>query len=139
MLNTTILLPMIALAALTFVVSFLIPLRRFNKKHALTQDDFAVGESTRVPIEVSLPNRNFANLFEAPVLFYPAVLAFYVTASADVIAVGLAWAYVALRTLHSIVHVTSNTVRFRALYYTFSMLVLMALWVLLAWKILMPA
>lgn len=134
--DTTILLPMLALAALTFIVSFLIPLRRFNRKHGLSQDDFAVGESERVPTEVSLPNRNFANLFEAPVLFYPAVLAFYVTGTAEVIAVGLAWAYVALRVLHSIVHVTTNVVRFRALYFTLSMLVLMALWGLLAWNIL---
>lgn len=134
--DTAILLPMLAMAALTFVIGFLIPLRRFNKKHGLGQDDFAVGESARVPTEVSLPNRNFANLFEAPVLFYPAVLAFYVTQTADVIAVALAWAYVAARTLHSIVHVTSNIVRFRALYFTLSMFVLMGLWGLLAWRIL---
>lgn len=137
--DTTILLPMLAMAALTFVVSFLIPLRRFSKKHGLSQDDFALGESARVPAEVSLPNRNFANLFEAPVLFYPAVLAFYVTGSTDVIAIGLAWGYVALRTLHSVIHVTSNTVRFRALYFTLSMLALIGMWGLLAWRILVPA
>jgi hypothetical protein len=134
--DTTILQPMLAMAALTFIVSALIPLRRFSKKHGLSQDDFAVGESARVPTEVSLPNRNFANLFEAPVLFYPVVLAFYVTGTAEVIAIGLAWAYVALRALHSIVHVTSNVVRFRALYFTLSMFVLMGLWGLLAWRIL---
>jgi hypothetical protein len=134
--DTAILLPMLALALLTFVVGVLVPIRRFNKKHGLGQDDFTLGESARVPAEVSLPNRNFANLFEAPVLFYPAVLTFYVTQSADIIAVGLAWAYVAARVLHSIVHVTSNIVRFRALYFTISMFVLMALWGLLAWRIL---
>ncbi len=133
--DTNILQPMIALAALTFVVGLLIPLRRFSKKHKLTQDDFAVGESARVPVAVSLPNRNFANLFEAPVLFYPVVLAFYVTAAADQIAVWMAWGYVGLRVLHTLVHVTSNTVRYRALFFTLSMLVLMALWGLLAWRI----
>lgn len=134
--DTTILLPMLAMAALTFVIGVLIPLRRFNKKHGLGQDDFALGESARVPTEVSLPNRNFANLFEAPVLFYPAVLAFYVTGTADVIAIALAWAYVVARALHSVIHVTSNIVRFRALYFTISMFLLMGLWGLLAWKLL---
>lgn len=136
MLDTAILLPMIALAALTFVVGILVPLRRFNKKHNLTTADFEIGESARVPAAVSLANRNFANLFEAPVLFYPAALAFYVTGTVDQIAVWLAWAYVALRVVHTLVHVTSNTVRWRALAFTFSMFVLMGFWALLAWRIL---
>lgn len=134
--ETAILSPMLALAFLTFVIGALVPIRRFSKKHKLTQADFELGESARVPAVVSLPNRNFANLFEAPVLFYPAMLAFYVTATADAVAVGLAWAYVALRAVHSIVHVTSNIVRWRALAFSLSMLALMGLWGLLAWRIL---
>lgn len=133
--ETAVLLPMLALAFLTFVIGALVPIRRFSRKHKLTQADFELGESARVPAVVSLPNRNFANLFEAPVLFYPAVLAFYVTGTADAVAVWMAWGYVALRALHSVVHVTSNIVRWRALAFSFSMLVLMALWGLLAWRI----
>lgn len=133
--ETTILLPMIAMAALTFVIGVLVPIRRFNRKHQLTMTDFEVGESPRVPREVSLANRNFANLFESPVLFYPAMLAFYVTATADSLAVWMAWAYVALRAVHSIVHVTTNVVRWRAMAFTLSMFALMGLWGLLAWRI----
>lgn len=133
--ETIILLPMIAMAALTFVIGALVPVRRFNRKHQLTMTDFELGESPRVPREVSLPNRNFANLFEAPVLFYPAMLAFYVTATADSLAVWMAWGYVALRAVHSIVHVTINVVRWRAMAFTLSMFVLMGLWGLLAWRI----
>ena len=134
--ETAILSPMLALAFLTFVIGALVPIRRFSKKHKLTQADFELGESARVPAVVSLPNRNFASLFEAPVLFYPAMLAFYVTATADAVAVGLAWAYVALRAVHSIVHVTSNIVRWRALAFSLSMLALMGLWGLLAGRML---
>lgn len=133
--DTAILLPMLAMAALTFVIGALVPIRRFNRKHQLSMADFELGESARVPLVVSLPNRNFANLFEAPVLFYPAMLAFYVTATADAVAVWMAWGYVALRALHSLVHVTTNVVRWRALAFSLSMLVLMALWGLLAWRI----
>ena len=32
--------------------------------------DFRYGESARVPGEVSIPNRNYMNLLELPVLFY---------------------------------------------------------------------
>ena len=134
--DTTILLPMIAMAILTIVVGALVPIRRFDRKHQLTFADFEFGESARVPREVALPNRNFANLFEAPVLFYPAMLAFHVTGTADAVAVWMAWIYVGLRLLHSIVHVTSNVVRWRALAFGLSMLVLTAIWLLLAWRVL---
>lgn len=35
--------------------------------------DFRVGESPDVPADVALPNRNFMNLLEMPVLFYAAL------------------------------------------------------------------
>ena len=133
--HTAILLPMLAMATLTFVIGAPAPIRRFNRKQQLSMADFELGESARAPAVVSLPNRNFANLFEAPVLFYPAMLAFYVTGTWDLVAVWMAWGYVALRALHSVVHVTSNIVRWRALAFSLSMLVLMALWGLLAWRI----
>src|ERR1700741_2796335 len=39
-----------------------------------TRDDFKFGESPAVPGDVSIPNRNFMNLLELPVLFYVAGL-----------------------------------------------------------------
>ncbi|MCE3288787.1 MAG: hypothetical protein K0R83_799 [Caulobacter sp.] len=66
------------------MVGTLAPLPRFSRKYQLTFADLEFGESARAPHEVALPNRNFVNLFEAPVLFYPAMLA---------------WIYVGLRAL----------------------------------------
>src|SRR4051812_21531445 len=125
-----ILFPMIALAALTFVVLLCVPYRRFKAAFArkVTAEDFICGESANVPAHVSIPNRNLMNLLEMPVLFYVACLAFYATRSADAVALCLAWVYVASRALHSLVHLTYNRVTHRLAVFALGTLVLIALW-----------
>ena len=75
--------------------------------------------------------RNFANLFELPVLFCVGALMAYVTAEVNVWLVGLAWLYVALRYAHTFVHLTSNPVMVRFSIYFASNVVLLAMWILL--------
>ena len=75
--------------------------------------------------------RHVQNHFEAPPLFYAAALFLYVTGSVTPLAVGLAWAYVGLRCVHSFIHLGSNDVRQRLLAYGASMIVLTSLWLLL--------
>ena len=133
--QAAILYPAIALAALTFVVLSLIPYQRFKATFFLKQvvvDDFKFGESKNVPPGVSIPNRNYMNLLELPMLFYVVCLAMFVTETVAPVAVGLAWAYVALRSVHSLVHLTYNKVMHRLTFFAFSNFVLMVLWVLLA-------
>ena len=127
----TIFAPMGALALLTFAVLGLIPLRRFRAAFAgqVGPDDFKFGESRRVPGHVSIPNRNYMNLLELPVLFYVACLVVYVIGKVDAWSLGLAWLYVALRIAHSIVHVTYNHVIHRMRVFALSVLVLLALWI----------
>src|SRR4029434_2943494 len=48
--------------------------------------------------------RHVQNHFEVPPLFYVAVLFLYATGSVTPLAVTLAWLYVALRAVHSFVH-----------------------------------
>ena len=121
---------MVALAALTFAVLLLIPLRRFRAGIAgqIRYDDFKYGESARVPPEVSIPNRNMMNLLELPVLFYVACLTYLVTDRVDTGALWLAWAYVGLRVVHSAIHVTYNRVRDRLVAFAASNVVLIMLW-----------
>ena len=127
----TILFPMAALAALTFAVLLIIPYKRIGAgfKGLVTWRDFKYGESAKVPPDVSIPNRNFMNLLEMPVLFYVACLTFYVTKRVDVATVVLAWAYVALRVAHSAVHLTYNRVRDRLYVYAASAFVLVMIWI----------
>ena len=46
-------------------------------------NDFRFGESAAVPAQVSMPNRNYMNLLELPMLFYVVCLILFVTAGAN--------------------------------------------------------
>ncbi|MCB1672929.1 MAG: MAPEG family protein [Gammaproteobacteria bacterium] len=128
---TSIFLPVSALVILTFVVLLLIPYKRImaslDKK--VTADDFAYGESKRVPGDVSLPNRNMMNLLEMPVLFYLLCLILFITGNVTPFFVNLAWVYFALRLAHSIVHLTYNKVLHRLACFGTSNLVLLVMWI----------
>src|SRR6266481_8113227 len=98
--------PMGTLALLTFSVLILIPIRRFRAGALgqVTAEDFKFGESVAVPGHVLIPNRNYMNLLELPMLFYVGSLMFFVTGKVDAVILAVAWAYVALRVAHSAIH-----------------------------------
>ena len=123
--------PMMALVAWTFTVLALIPFQRVRAalRKQVVADDFKLGESARVPPAVSIPNRNYMNLLELPVLFYAACLTLFVTSQVDSPAQALAWAYVALRLAHSLVHLSYNKVMHRLTFFAASNLVLGVIWV----------
>src|SRR6478735_3455740 len=97
--------PVCALALLTFLVLVQIPLRRFRAGFAkrVNYGDFRYGESQSVPGDVSLPNRNYMNLLELPLLFYVLCVILFVTKRVDQAYLWLAWTYVGFRILHSLV------------------------------------
>ena len=66
-----------------------------------------------LPDFINQTSNNFKNLFEAPIIFYVTCLVIVVTNSVDMIFVYLAWAYVLLRILHSVIHCTVNNVTAR--------------------------
>jgi hypothetical protein len=74
---------------------------------------------------------NFRNLFEVPVLFYVLCAALVLTGGSTQGFVTGAWAYVALRALHSLIHVTYNRVVHRFLAYFASTLLLFGMWIAL--------
>ena len=129
--NTAIFYPVVALVFWTLLVLLLVPRQRFKaaREGRVKARDFAYGESENVPPEVRLPNRNFMNLLETPVLFYVACLTVYVIGKVDIWSVGLAWAFVALRIAHSLVHLTYNNVIHRLRVYAASVVALLALWI----------
>ena len=124
--------PMGVLAFMTLGVLTFVPFRRFAAGRAgqVTADDFKFGESARVPGEVSIPNRNVMNLLELPLLFYVACLMYYVAGKVDGVVLAVAWTYVALRIVHSLIHLTYNKVMHRLIPYAVSNLVLLAFWAL---------
>ena len=60
------------------------------------------------------------NLLELPMLFYVVCLILYVAAGAARAAVFVAWSYVALRVVHSLIHLTYNHVLHRLSAFTLS-------------------
>lgn len=56
---------------------------------------------------------NFRNLFEVPVLFYAVCCSLAITDLVTPLQVALAWSYVTLRAVHSLIHVTYNRVTHR--------------------------
>jgi hypothetical protein len=121
---------MIAMALLTFMVLLRIPFVRVRAAFAgrVGTEDFKLGESPRVPADVSIPNRNYMNLLELPTLFYPVCLALLALGKVGGPDLILAWVYVALRAAHSLIHLTYNRVVHRLLVFAISNVVLSVLW-----------
>ena len=78
---------------------------------------------------------HFMNLFELPVLFYALCFALYVTERVDAIYLGLAWAFVTLRVLHTAIHLSYNRVMHRFLVYFAGGLLLLAAILRFAWSV----
>jgi len=127
----TIFAPMGALAFLTFIVLMFIPLRRFGAARAgqVGAHDFRFGESSAVPDHVRVPNRNYMNLLELPMLFYVACLMFFVAGRVSPAVLATAWIYVGLRALHSAIHLIYNDVAHRLVAFAASNIMLAALWI----------
>ena len=128
--NPAMLYPLFALAAWTLIVLALIPLVRVRavRQREIRPDDFRYGESAKVPGHVSLPNRNYMNLLELPMLFYVVCLLLYVTGGASSLTIALAWGYVVLRVVHSAIHLSYNHVMHRLAAFSLSNVALVVLW-----------
>jgi hypothetical protein len=129
--NPAILYPVFALATWTFLVLLLIPFYRVRAglRREIKSDDFKYGESASVPAYVSIPNRNYMNLLELPMLFYVVCVLLYVSAGESSFAIKLAWAYLVLRIVHSVIHLSYNNVIHRLIAFAASNFVLVGLWI----------
>ena len=84
------------------------------------------------PDDVKKISNNMHNQFETPVLFYALCGAAVYVGATGVAVVLLAWSYVATRLLHTAVHVTSNRVQHRFYPFAAGVLVLAAMWTVIA-------
>jgi hypothetical protein len=123
--------PVGMLALWTMAVLLLIGFRRLTATRAgrVPVNAFRLGESPEVPDDVALPNRNLINLLEVPLLFYVVCLALYVTHQVQLGCLRLAWIYVGLRVVHSLIHLTTNNVRQRLMVFALSNFALVTLWI----------
>ena len=82
----------------------------------------SLGES--LPPEVMYVSDNYNHLMEQPTIFYAAALAAQLAGQADGLNVGLAWTYVILRVVHSLIQCTVNVVMARFAVFSLSTIVL---------------
>lgn len=130
--NALILQPMAAMMLLTFAVwlrlySARIPAmrgRRINPETVSSRVQKADVDLGRAETSAS---DNFMNLFELPVLFYALCLVLYMTGRIDFAYIGLAWGFVALRVVHSFIHLTYNKVMHRFMAYALGGVVLLVM------------
>jgi hypothetical protein len=130
--------PMCVLAFWTGLVLLMTGFRRLRAIAAeqITAQAFRLGESVEVPTHVAVVNRNVMNLLEMPVLFYVVSVALYVTRHIEPGLIVLAWIYVGLRLVHTVIHVTYNRVRHRFIVFASSNFVLLAMWIWFACRVL---
>ncbi len=91
------------------------------------QDARFPGSLTGLPDAARQAADNYNHLMEQPTIFYAAALAIAVAGHADGASVGLAWAYVGLRVLHSLIQASVNIVLARFAVFSLSTLVLAAM------------
>jgi hypothetical protein len=91
------------------------------------QDARFPGSLDKLPDAARQAADNYNHLMEQPTIFYAAALAIQVAGHADDISVKLAWAYVIVRMLHSLLQVSINLVAVRFLLFVISTGVLAAM------------
>jgi len=97
---------------------------------AMSKAKVKPNDATKAQME-ALPVANVANnynhLMEQPTLFYALCFALQFLDQANEINIGLAWLYVVIRIVHSLVQATVNVIMVRFLIFILGSLVLMAL------------
>jgi len=134
-------LPALAMVALTVAVTVRMFLERVRQIRAgrIPFREIPSGSQMAARFADTRAADNYRNLFEAPVLFYLALVVAALAGQVTPLVIGLAWAYVAFRVLHSWIHCTYNRVKHRFYAFAASSLVLWALWIVLGAHLLAAA
>ncbi|ULQ48140.1 MAPEG family protein [Flagellatimonas centrodinii] len=84
-------------------------------------------QMSTLPARVRWKADNYNHLMEQPTIFYAAALVLAVVGDASQVSLGLAWAYVGLRVVHSVFQATVNKIEVRFAIFALSSLVMAAL------------
>jgi hypothetical protein len=126
----SILTPMLALIVWTFVIWFWMYATRIPALRAQGIDSAKIKRKEDIeslPLSVKQIADNYNHLHEQPTIFYALVLYSHLVGVHDELNVWLAWTYVALRVIHSLVQCTTNFVPVRFLIFSCGSLVLMTM------------
>ncbi len=123
-------LPVLTLAGWTFVMWFWLYATRIpamRKARIDLEEMRQTGGKPKLPAEVARVADNYNHLHEQPTIFYAVALAAQIAGATDAVNIGLAWAYVAIRIVHSLIQATANIIMLRFYVFCLESLALLAL------------
>jgi hypothetical protein len=122
--------PVLALIVWTFVIWTWMYATRIPAIRAAGLDPARVKRKDDLdvlPVSVQQIADNYNHLHEQPTVFYALAICTHLIGAADTLNIGLAWGYVGLRVVHSLIQCTSNFVPARFAVFSACSLVLMIL------------
>ena len=125
---TSLLTPVLALIVLTLVVwvwMYVTRIPAMQKAGIKPQDAMSPGSLNALPASVRQVADNYNHLLEQPTIFYAIVFYIVLAGHTDSMHVALAWGYVVLRVVHTLIQCTVNVVTARFAVFTLSTLILM--------------
>ena len=126
-----------AMMLLVFIVTVAMLRERIIEMRTRRIHPSKVASSTKMNavLENTRAADNYKNLSEMPVLFYAFCAVLMFTHSVTTPMVIAAWMYVALRYVHSFIHITYNHVMHRFYVFAASMVLMGGMWVSLVWSL----
>jgi hypothetical protein len=133
-----VLLPLFVQVALTFGMMFWMAFSRIGaiKRKETKMADVALGQLSWPPRVQQISNSYHSQL-QLPVLFYVLTVLAIITRHADVVFVLMAWLFVLSRLVHAYIHTGSNFVRHRFNAFAVGAVILLAMWIIFAVRILL--
>ena len=117
MLHSSILTPVVALVLWSYVILAWLYATRIPAitKAKIVYDPHRPAEEfhAQLPAQVRWKADNYNNLMEQPTIFYAVTLTLALLGAGEGLNIGLAWMYVGLRILHSLVQASINVVMLR--------------------------
>jgi hypothetical protein len=133
-----VLLPVFVMIGLTFAL--LLSMAGARRSALVSKEtkirDIALGQQNW-PVRATQIGNCYRNQFELPVLFYVLIAIALPIRHADLVIVMLSWVFVVTRFVHAGIFVSSNDLNRRSLAWFAGVLVLFAMWVYFALKILL--
>ena len=137
--TSPILQPVIALALWTFVMWAWMYATRIPAVQAsgapMTPEATAAEFNAAIPARVRWKADNYNHLHEQPTVFYAVALSLALAGAGAGLALWLAWAYVAIRVVHSLIQALGNVILVRFGVFMAGSVVLLALTLRAAWAV----
>lgn len=130
--------PVFVLVALTFALLIWTGLSRLGsvKRGETKVSAIALGQQNW-PARITQIGNSYNSQMQVPVLFYLLVVLAIITRHADLLFVVMSWLFVAARLIHAYIHTASNHVGHRFNIFVVGVLILLAMWLIFAVRILL--